>query len=59
MRTTRGNPEIEQTEAPVREVEEVFDRRDCRVSVLLCLIIFPLSIDLILLGVCFTNSLVL
>lgn len=27
--TTKGNPEIEQAEAPVREVEEVFNRRDC------------------------------
>ncbi|KAK1389764.1 hypothetical protein POM88_017942 [Heracleum sosnowskyi] len=28
LATTRGNPEIEQTEASVREVEKVFDRRD-------------------------------
>lgn len=35
--TTKGNPEIEQAEAPVREVEEVFNRRDCGVSVSICL----------------------
>lgn len=57
MGTTGGNPEIEQTEASVREVEEVFDRRDCGVSVLFCLnyISFPIRSYTTM----FTNSLVL
>lgn len=42
--TTRGNPEIEQTEAPVREVEKVFDRRDGGVSILICLNYISFSI---------------
>lgn len=57
LENTEGNPEIEQTEAPVREEEEVFDRRD-GVSVLLFLnYVYVFSLDLIV--QCFTNHLLL